>query len=177
MARTLIAFATSYGHTEKIARRIAELLDGAVEVVAIRRFRRKPPVAGYDRVIIAGSIHFGRHQRRLERFVRANRAALDAIDNALVSVSGSAIDEDSRPEAEEYVAELTRRTGWKPRRVLLAGGATTYTRYPFFLRKRIQKASASSGRGTDMTRDYDYTDWAAVERFVRALSASPTADG
>src|SRR4051794_5799514 len=128
MAGTLVAFATSYCHTEKVARRIAELLAGPVDVVAISRFGRKPPVAGYDLVIVAGSIYFGRHHRRLERFVHANRAALDAVDNALVSVSGSAIDDDSRADAEEYVAELTRRTGWRPRRVLLAGGATSYTR-------------------------------------------------
>jgi menaquinone-dependent protoporphyrinogen oxidase len=177
MAKTLIAFATSYGHTETIARRIAEFLQEPADVIAISRFRRKPPVAGYDRVIVAGSVIYGRHQRRLERYVRANRAALDAVDNALVSVSSSANHEESRGDAEEYVAELTRRTGWKPRRVLLAGGATSFTRYPFFLRRRIQKIEAAQGHGADVTRDYVYTDWAAVEAFVRALSASPTAGG
>jgi menaquinone-dependent protoporphyrinogen oxidase len=170
MARTLIAFATSYGHTEKIARRIAEFLDEPANVIAISRFRRKPSVAGYDRVIVCGSIYFGRHHRRLERFVRVNREALDALDNAMVSVSGSATYDDSIADAEGYVAELTRRTGWKPRHVLIAGGATSYTRYPFFLRKKIQKIAAGEGRGTDVTRDYDYTDWVAVERFVKALS-------
>lgn len=177
MARTLIAFATSYGHTEKIARRIAEFLGEPADVVAISRFRRKPKIAGYDRVIVCGSIIYGRHQRRLERFVRVNRAALDAVDNALVSVSSSANQEDSRADAEGYVAELTRRTGWKPRHVLIAGGATSFTRYPFFLRRRIQRIEAAQGHGADVTRDYDYTDWAAVERFVKALSASPTASG
>jgi menaquinone-dependent protoporphyrinogen oxidase len=61
--------------------------------------------------------------------------------------------------------------------VLLSGGATSFTRYPFFLRRRIQKIEAAQGHGADVTRDYDYTDWAAVERFVKALSASPTAGG
>jgi menaquinone-dependent protoporphyrinogen oxidase len=176
MAKTLIAFATSYGHTETIARRIAAMLEGPVDVVPIRRFL-PTPVAGYDLVIVAGSIYFGRHHRRLERFVHVNRAALDAVDNALVSVSGAATYDDSIADAAGYVAELTRRTRWKPRRVLLAGGATSYTRYSYFLRKKIRKIAIAEGRGADVTRDYDYTDWAQVEEFVRALSASPTAGG
>jgi menaquinone-dependent protoporphyrinogen oxidase len=170
VSKTLILFATTHGHTACIAQRIAAILreSGDVDVVELRRFGRSPSLAGYDQAVLAGSVHFGRHQRRLERFIHANREALSSIDSAFVSVSGSAIDEDGRPDAEEYVADMARRTGWQPRRVLLAGGATSYTRYGFFLKRTVRKASAASGRGTDITRDYDYTDWAAVEEFAKA---------
>ena len=179
MRKALVLFASTYGHTERVARRVAEIL--GADVAELKRFRRHPSIEGYDLVVLAGSIYFGRHQRRLERFIRSHRAALESTQSALISVSGSAIDDDSKPDAEGYVAELTRRTGWQPRRVLLAGGGTAYTRYPFFLRRKIAKASAASGRGTDITRDYDYTKWDEVESFARALttspSASPTAGG
>ena len=179
MARALIAFASTHGHTETIARRIGAILaeqGASVDVVEIRRLGRLPRVAGHDLVVVAGSIYFGRHHRRVERFIRVNRAALDGVESALVSVSGSAIDADGRADAEQYVRELTGKTGWTPRRVLLVGGATSYTRYGFFLKRTVRKASAASGRGTDITRDYDYTNWPEVEAFARALLRSESVD-
>src|SRR5258706_10888031 len=110
--KTLVLFATTHGQTARIAQRIAAILaeGGAVDVVELRRFGRVPPLAGYDTAVLAGSVHFGRHQRRLERFIRANHEALGSMDAAFVSVSGSAIDDDGRPDAEGDVLHLAHPT-------------------------------------------------------------------
>src|SRR5438094_2846470 len=66
VTKTLVLFATTHGHTARIAQRIAAVLgqSGAVDVVALRRFGRGPSLAGYDAAVLAGSVYFGRHQRR-----------------------------------------------------------------------------------------------------------------
>jgi menaquinone-dependent protoporphyrinogen oxidase len=172
MTNALIAFATRHGQTERIALRIAKVLVDAgttVDLVDLGRTRRTPAIDAYRLVIVAGPVHFGKHPRSLERFVRRNRAALDAVESVLVSVSNAAISVEGEKEAERTIAELTRRTGWKPRRTLLAAGAIRYTEYNLFMRWMMRRIAATHGRGTDTSRDYEYTYWPEVEEFAHAL--------
>jgi len=172
MSNALIVFATRHGQTERIALRMAKVLtDGGltVDLADVRRTPHRPPLARYGMVIVAGPVYFGKHPRRLERFIRDNREELSHRDSVLVSVSGSAISAEGRKEAEAFVAELTRRTGWMPRQTLLAGGAICYTQYNPFLRWMMRRISRSQGRSTDISRDHEYTNWTEVEQFARAL--------
>jgi menaquinone-dependent protoporphyrinogen oxidase len=170
MSNALIVFATRHGQTERIALRLAKVLtDGGltVDLADVRRTPHRPPLARYSMVIVAGPVYFGKHPRRLERFIGENREALR--DAVLVSVSGSASTVEGRKEAETFVAELTRRTGWTPRQTLLAGGAICYTQYNPLLRWMMRRISRSQGRSTDTSRDHEYTNWTEVEQFARAL--------
>ena len=172
MSNALILFATRHGQTERIALHIAKVLaDGAmnVDLIDLGRMRSSPALDGYPLVVVAGAIHFGRHPRVLERFVTRNRAALDAVEAVLVSVSNASISPEGEKEAERYVTELTKRTGWTPRRTLLAAGAIRYTRYNVFLRWLMRRIAVTHGRGADTARDYEYTYWPEVEEFARVL--------
>ena len=172
MNNALIAFASRHGQTERIALRVAKVLSDqgvTADLVDLGRVRR-PSIADYRLIILAGPVHYGKHPRSLERFIRRNLAALDAVESILISVSNAAIAPEGEKQAEEYVAELTRRTGWTPQRSLLAAGAIRYTRYGFFLRRMMRRIAATHGRGTDVTRDYEYTYWPEVEEFARALA-------
>ena len=176
MPAALIVFATRYGQTERIALRLAKVLtDGGliVDLADVRRTPHRPPLARYSMVIVAGPVYFGKHPRRLERFIRENLEALAHRDSVLVSVSGAAITAEGRKEAATFVAELTRRTGWTPGRTLLAGGAICYTRYNPLIRWMMRRISRAHGRSTDTSRDHEYTDWTEVEQFARALLEVP----
>jgi len=50
-------------------------------------------------------------------------------------------------------------------------GALLYSRYNPFLRVLMRLFSAAAGGDTQTSRDYDYTDWAAVERFAAGFAA------
>jgi len=119
-------------------------------------------------VIVAGSLHGGRHQRRLLRFVRDNLVALARLPTAFLSVSLSATGSDfpgARRCADAFLAE----TGWRPDVVRLVAGALMYSRYGIFKRWMMRRIAAKAGGDTDTSRDYEYTDWPALRREVEAF--------
>jgi menaquinone-dependent protoporphyrinogen oxidase len=65
------------------------------------------------------------------------------------------------------VHELVRRTGWAPEIVVTLGGAEPYTKYGFFTRIVMRSIAKKHGRIVDVHRDYEFTDWDAVDRFAR----------
>lgn len=172
--RVLIAYATSYGQTAKIARRMADLLMASGEPVTLVNVRNHPRdfhPAEFDGVIIGGSIIGGHHHRALVRFVTEHRAVLNAAPSAFFSVSGSAGSplETERAHARRFVAEFLTRTGWRPVVTETIAGAMAYTKYNPLLRWFIKRAAKAAGGPTDTSRDHESTDWAQVERFVAAF--------
>ena len=66
-------------------------------------------------------------------FVIAHREALGTKPSAfIISVSLSAVLEGARTEAKKYVDSFVSVTGWRPRRILLLGGALRFTEYDYF---------------------------------------------
>ncbi len=175
--RVLIAYATSYGQTAQIARRMADLLiasGDAVTLVDVRNHPRDFRAGEFDGVIIGGSIIGGRHSRALVHFVRAHRAVLNATPSAFFSVSGSAASpkETERAQARRFVIEFLKDTGWRPALSDTIGGAMAYTKYNPFLRWFIKRAARAAGGPTDTSRDHEVTDWSQVERFVETFAAT-----
>jgi menaquinone-dependent protoporphyrinogen oxidase len=107
----------------------------------------------------------GKHENYVLDFVRKNRDALERLPSAFFSVSMAA--HDSPEEAEGYIEEFVRETGWRPSRVGLFGGALLYTHYGFIKRHLMKKIARDKGNpDTDTSRDYVYTEWDGVRRFA-----------
>ena len=171
--RLLIIYASRHGQVAKIARRIGEAVaaDGIIfDSVPIEHADRFP-LEYYDFLIVGGSVHFGRHQRELEKFIERKLPAISSKATALVSVSGAATTPAGKEEAENYVHQLVRRTGWAPEIFVTIGGAEPYTRYGFFTRILMWSIAKKHGRIVDVHRDYEFTDWGAVERFAHEFIA------
>jgi menaquinone-dependent protoporphyrinogen oxidase len=66
----------------------------------------------------------------------------------------------------DVVNKFIAETGWRPRRIELVAGALPYTKYNFLVRYVMKRISAKEGGDTDTSRDYEYTDWNAVDRFA-----------
>ena len=170
--RILIAYATSYGQTAKIAARMADLLMASGEAVTLVNAGNHPRdfrAGEFDGVIIGGSVIGGRHQRALAHFVRAHRAALNTVPAAFFSVSGSAASplEGERAKARQILDQFLDAAGWQPLLTETIGGAMAYTKYNPFLRWFVKRASKVAGGPTDTSRDHEMTDWSQVERFVK----------
>ena len=181
--RILIVYATHYGQTGKVARFVADCLTehgGDVTLLNANELPRhttlphgKTP-SNYDAVIVGASIVFGRHQRAIARFVTKHRDALNAMPTAFISVSDSAATQldPTHAHAHSAVDTFLRTTGWHPGRVELVGGALAFTKYNPVLRFVMKRISASEGGPTDTSRNYEFTDWEALGRFVDAFAAS-----
>jgi menaquinone-dependent protoporphyrinogen oxidase len=174
--RILIVYGTGHGQTAKIAMRIAGLLTTSGTEVActdVRALPRGLALGDFDVVVIGSSVEYGRHQRRVERFIAAHVGELNAMPSAFFSVSGAAGggDAGAQARARGYVDDLLRETGWRPRFAETIGGAMAYTKYNPLLRWITKRASAKVGGPTDTSRDYEFTDWTQVQRFAEAVAA------
>lgn len=177
MADILVVYGSSYGQTAKVARRIADLLEGMGHWLSIwcgEEVPVSPGVEGFDAVVVAGSVRFGRHQRYLESFVRTHVAQLNAMPSAFVSLCGALAGglPTGQSRAKHYVQRFVHRTGWRPQLSRSFAGGLPYTRYGPLTRWFMRRISRRTGRPTDTSRDWEFTDWDAVERFAEDLDRS-----
>jgi menaquinone-dependent protoporphyrinogen oxidase len=174
MAEFLVVYASTHGHTARIAGRIAETLRAEDLEVDLRDARagETPGPAGRDGVVVAASVHGGRHQREIVDWVAANRAELAERPSAFVSVSLTAAEdtEEARTATRRCIDELLGETGWTPSRTWAVAGALQYREYDVFTRVLIRLMMRRGGHPTDTSHDYDYTDWDAVGRFAHEFA-------
>ena len=168
MSRILLLYATMEGQTARIAERIARALrkqGHSVEMLPADTAETDP--AAYDGVMVGASIHYGHHPANLRTLVRRHGKALAARPCAFFSVSLSAGGPRPKPvAAQRYIDKFLRRTGWQPQLVASFAGAVKYSVYGPIKRRVMVVFVGLGGGETDTTRDYEYTDWEAVDRFA-----------
>jgi menaquinone-dependent protoporphyrinogen oxidase len=171
MANVLVVYGSSYGHTAKVVERIARGLIARGHPVTVWKGDELPAgrsLDDFDAFVIAGSVLFGRHQPYLQQFVREHAGRLNLFPSAFVSVCGALAGtwSQGKKEAEKYVAAFLADSVWRPRQAISVAGALPYTRYGFFTRMMMKAISAWTGRPTDTSRDWEFTDWDAVDLFT-----------
>ena len=191
MAEVLILFATREGQTEKIARRMAAVLEGKghrVELRDIDRSARELDLRRYEAVFVGSPVRVGAYLKSVVRFAQERREDLERIPSAFFSVSLAVAARkgerrtDGRAETLRVVEKFKGATGWRPRRIELIAGALPYSKYNFLIRFVMRRIAKAAGGDTDTSRDYEYTDWSAVDRFAsefvdEALGARSTQAG
>ena len=168
--QALVTYATTHGHTGKIAGRIGEVLGVAGFEVTVHDASKGsvPSVADFELVVAGASIHGGHHQAELVGWAREQADALARRPSAFFSVCLAVADdtEESRVAANGYLADFEEETGWAPRLSTTFAGALQYQEYDFWTRLLIRTMMKRGGHPTDTSRDYDYTDWDAVDAFA-----------
>ena len=171
MTKVLMLYASTHGHTGRIASRVARVIEQGGATVELRRADGVPePVPGdYDAVVVGASIHAGHHQRLVTDWARRHATSLSAMPSAFFSVSLAAADDtdEAQRTARAYVDDFVERTGWSPRRTQSFAGALQYREYDVFTRLLIKLMMHRGQHPTDTSRDYDYTDWEAVDAFAQ----------
>jgi menaquinone-dependent protoporphyrinogen oxidase len=178
MTTILVLFHTSEGQTARIADHIAAVLRGLGDQVEVHDVAGAPAPEAYDGVVVGDSIHTGHHSKALTRYLHDHVAVLNKLPAALFQVSLTSANSDDEHTATEQglVQELLDRTGFDPDLVGLFAGALVYTQYGWFKRRVMRAISRREGGDTDMTRDYDYTDWQAVEQYAHDVHKLVQAD-
>ena len=177
--RILVAYATRHGQTDKVARRIAAELGEQGHSAELRDLDsdgKNVELSLYRAVIVAAPIHAGGYPPSVVSFLRREQARLNQLPSAFVSV-GLAIaskTSDGRAQTMPLVEKLCARTGFRPAHVELVAGALKYSQYGFLMRYVMRRIAAHEGGDTDTSRDYEYTDWAALAEFTRTFVARLT---
>lgn len=175
MARILVLHSSIDGQTKRIAQRVGAVLASEGHVATLRSADAPAvgvEVARSDAVILGAAIRYGHYAPCVEGVVRAHRAAIEARPNAFFSVCLTAGGPGARPKAaQRYVDDLMGKTGWRPGAIAIFAGALRYRHYSLLTRAIIRLIMTITGGDTDTSREYEYTDWQAVDRFAEDFAA------
>jgi menaquinone-dependent protoporphyrinogen oxidase len=185
--RAAVFYATREGHTRRIAEHIASGLRATqveVDVFDVNRLSAPIDWSKYTNGCVAASVHAGHHEPEMIAFVTHHRESLTRLGAVFLSVTLSEAGAEDptapKPRREQAAADAQRmidvfiaETGWRPDRALPVAGALAYSRYNFLVRFVMKRIARRAGAPTDTSRDYELTDWAALDRFVGETLAPP----
>jgi menaquinone-dependent protoporphyrinogen oxidase len=174
--RVLIVFATTEGHTRKLAEfAAARLRRSGHQVRVCDAAQSEPPdPAAFAAALLMASVHLGGYQGQLRDFVRHNHAVLNAMPSAFVSASLSAAGDNPSDRAglRDCVERLKRDTSWYPGAVYHAAGAMPFSAYGLLKKLAIKLIARRRGKIVKISEDYDLTDYAAFGDFIDSFAAS-----
>jgi menaquinone-dependent protoporphyrinogen oxidase len=89
MARILILYSTTDGHTVEICRRITQTIEMNGDNVELQDIKDGPELVPgtFDKVVIGASIRYGKHQSLVHEFIKKNQSILESHPNAFFSVN------------------------------------------------------------------------------------------
>jgi len=116
----LVVYASTHGHTARIAARIAE----AMRAHGVEADLHDVASAGdaepglYDVVVVGASLHKEHHQQQIVDWVTARRDELEHRPSVFFSVSLSAAEDTDEAHAatQRCIDEFCAQTGWTPAR-------------------------------------------------------------
>src|SRR3972149_74976 len=174
MARILILFSTTDGHTGRIGQRMDDRLRARGHVVAVRSFADGDPgpLEEYEKIVIGASIRYGKHQPVVLEFIRRNRDLLDGRRTAFFTVNIVARKPaKNRPETNPYLKKFLKQLHWRPGKLAVFAGRLEYPRYDFIARTMIRFIMLITGGPTARDTVIEYTDWDSVDSFADEIGA------
>lgn len=168
MTTTVILYLTRDGQTLKIAERLASKFAHCTLInLRSQALVSATNFANFDQIIIGASIRYGHFDPLLEQFISQHTELLNAKKSAFFSVNLTARKANrNTPETNAYTRKLLSRIRWKPDFVEVFAGALLYPRYRWFDRVMIRFIMKITQGDTDISREYEYTDWQKVDQFA-----------
>ncbi|QDT02123.1 Protoporphyrinogen IX dehydrogenase [menaquinone] [Rubripirellula lacrimiformis] len=170
--RAIIIYATCEGQTERIAHRIAKTLTQhgvPTDTFDVARNDVYPlAVESYDAVVLGSSLHFAEHDPRIAWCIGENRQRLTEIPTAFFSVSLGIVSEHykDRAEVQMLADQFLQEAEFEPSLRACFAGSLRYSKYGWFKKRLMHWIADKSGRQTEMDRDYEFTNWDAVDTFA-----------
>ena len=174
MAKVLILYSTTDGHTVEICKRMQSVIEAAGDAVELANLADGPQLADFDfdKVVIGASIRYGKHQKTVYEFIRNNRDTLERCPNALFSVNVVARKpEKNTPETNPYLQKFLKQIDWVPQNLGVFAGKIVYPALGPVDRTMIRFILWMTKGPTDPTGTYEFTDWDKVEAFGRKIAS------
>lgn len=173
----MILFASREGQTGKIAKTISDHLTDAglttrtidardTDAVNALDFER------FDLLIFGGSMHAGGLENELIRVLNAHTRNIANMPRSffLVLLSAATKDEDLRTTSlADARNKMRNQLTLSFDDTELIAGALKYSAYSWPIRRIMRAIAKRAGGDTDMSKDYEYTDWAQVRMYAQRL--------
>lgn len=173
MSNIIIIYSTTDGHTREICsylEQVVEALGGQVTLVDIDD-ADETDLKPFDMIVIGASIRYGKHDKKIYKFIERNLTILEDKANAFFSVNVVARKPAKRqPDTNPYLKKFLKEITWQPKTLAVFAGKIDYPRYSFWDRNIIRLIMWMTKGPTDPTVTIDYTDWKQVEDFARMIS-------
>lgn len=165
----LVAFGTIEGQTRKIAEAVAgQVRELGYEIELFDTADRigEAPFEGVEAVFLAASVHERRHPKAFEVFVSGHQRQLAEVPVMFLSVSMNAAFDEFRKEAQGYVDDICKRTGFTPDETMLVEGAIRPESYDYYA-AQVLRHVVLKGKDVDpMVETVEFTDWNALRKGV-----------
>jgi menaquinone-dependent protoporphyrinogen oxidase len=173
MARILVIYSTTDGHTRTICERLRSVIERQGHQVALASIRDEPgpDLASFDKIVVGASIRYGKHSPLVFEFIRRNGNILDGKPGAFFSVNVVARKPGkSRPDTNPYMKKFLKRIAWRPSELAVFAGKIDYPMYSFRDRMVIRLIMWMTNGPTDRNAVVEFTDWAQVDAFGSVIA-------
>lgn len=156
---TLVAYATSYGSTQEIAKTIADVLISRGLEVDLQPINKTRSLDDYSAVVMGAPLYMFRWHNDAHRFLNKNRRLLEnSIPTAIFGGGPFSTEEGKEFEdANQMLAkELAKHPWFKPASVLLVGGRFNpdTLHFPYSLIPALRQIPAADLRNWDEIRSW-----------------------
>lgn len=173
MARILLLYSTTDGHTVKICNCLQQVIEQQAHQVTLASVKdsRDVDLSSFDKIVIGASIRYGKHSPLVVDFINRNAQRLDSKPNAFFSVNIVARKpEKNQPDTNPYMQKFLKQISWSPKKLAVFAGKLDYPRYGFFDRLAIRFIMLMTKGPTDPKTVVEFTDWRQVEAFAQVVS-------
>ena len=132
--KTLIVYISKHGCTETCAQKLAEKLDGDVEILNMKK-SQPAELTAFDTIIIGGSIHAGQIQKAVKKFCENN---MDTLLDKKIGLFICCMEEGENAQNQldnAYPPELRRHAS----ALGLLGGEFNFEKMNFIERAIVKK--------------------------------------
>jgi len=172
MAKILIIYSSTDGHTEKICLRLQQIIetqDHYVTVIPVEK-NNEISLKSFDKIVIGASIRYGKHNKNIYKFIKENSQVIDSKANAFFSVNVVARKpEKSKPETNPYLRKFLQQISWNPKNLAVFAGRIEYQKYKFVDRFMIRLIMWMTNGPTDPKTNIDFTNWNEVDSFGHTI--------
>jgi len=172
MAKILIIYSTTDGHTQEICQRLTKVIEQQDHRVMLISIDDEPTVDinPFDKIVLGASIRYGKHGKQVYAFIKRNEQILESKPNAFFSVNVVARKpEKNQPETNPYLKKFLKQISWRPKELAVFAGKIDYQKYRFWDRLMIRLIMWMTKGPTDPRSVWEFTDWAQVEAFGRLI--------
>lgn len=166
--KSVIIYSTVDGQTLKICSHLSKILNIKEEQTHLFHIDFfKGELEEFDKIIIASSIRYGKHNDKIVKFIEENHEILNSKKSAFISVNLVARKPEKNNEiTNPYVSRFLGGILWKPSLVGVFAGMLDYSKYRFFDKLMIRLIMVITKGPIFPKSAIEYTDWKRVDAFA-----------
>ena len=174
MSKVLIIYSSTDGQTKLICDRIKKksVNESEIKVISIEDVENEN-ISTYKNLVIGASIRYGKHSKKVYKFINKNKHILERQNTSFFSVNVVARKlEKNTPETNPYIQKFLKITNWKPGLLAVFAGKIDYQKYRFFDKQIIRFIMFITKGPTNTSGVYEFTDWDSVDAFTKTFDQS-----